>query len=148
MAIKTEVVMVFDPVKDAYVPITKAVLKTDLEVPRQVTIVSTDLDPKDPQSPIMQVLLDQEHEWDPRKKCIEAARGACRKYDIATRLGERWIRETPYQDRKRILNPPDMVYVRAQPRFCGQCMLEEHRRRKRANRWYRRLAAWLNDLKK
>lgn len=143
------VICVMDPKRDRLVPIKVAVLKhsipngTALSGNQMVEIVSVELDINDALTPIRQILADQEHELNPETACIKGNRRHCILYDQVLKVSNEFIEGTPAHMQKRVLRSPELVLMSQQPPFCMECLLAEHRHRKRENRSWRRFARWL-----
>ena len=144
---RTEVIALYDPEKDAIVPKTCRKLKNgffpnELKMAIQNTLGQNDK----ARSPVLQILHDMEHEADPAINCISGFREACKKYDCLRVISDQYVQETSRSEIHRTLNPPDIMFMNAQPRFCQICLLIQHRQRKQDNKLWRRIARWLPGI--
>lgn len=142
-------VTVFNPRKDKIERLRYRKLRIPV-TPIKVEVVPKDydgLDPKDAvRAPILRILMDKEHELDPRRTCIKGDRHACNLYDRLTKVSRDFTRTTTKSERDQILTPPESAFLQGEPTFCKICVLEEHWRRKRENKPWRRLARWLRRI--
>jgi len=147
MSSRTEVISLYDREKDAIVPKTYRKLKNGLPLSKLKMAIQSSLDQSDKvRTPVLQILQDMEHEADPAIACVEGSRKTCKKYDRLRRISDRYAKETPRFEIQRTLNPPDMMFMNAQPRFCQICLLMQHRQRKEDNKLWRRVVSWLPGI--
>ncbi len=147
MSPRTEVIGLYDPDKDAIVPMTCRRLKPGFIPSRLKVAIQSSLDQSDKvRTPVLQILQDMEHEADPTVGCVEGGREVCKKYDRLRRISDRYVKETPRSEIRRTLNPPDIMFMNAQSRFCQICLLMQHRQRKEDNKLWRRITRWLPGI--
>ncbi len=135
--------LVFDAKKDRMVPVRIAVLKHKVPKEVPVQIISDPLDPEDAYTPIRRAMIDGLYDWDPRSSCLKGDREGCTLYDQLVVISKRYMCATSHNDRERVRNPPEILFMRAQDQFCQHCLREQHSQRKHDNRAYRRFARWL-----
>lgn len=147
MSPRTEVIALYDPEKDAIVPKTCRKLKNGFFPSKLKMAIQSSLGQNDKaRSPVLQILHDMEHEADPAIACMSGFREACKKYDCLRVISDQYVQETSRSEIKRTLNPPDIMFMNAQPRFCQVCLLTQHRQRKKDNKLWRRVVRWLPGI--
>jgi len=147
----TEEVTVFNPKKDNIEVLRIRKLKSELLPKVLVEIVPRDIEGLDPddkvRAPILRRLIDKSGELDPRTSCVKGNRSECDLYDRLVKVSNAFLQKTPKSERAQILTMPEAAFLHGEPRFCRFCLMEEHQRRKRANKSWRRLAKWLRRMR-
>lgn len=136
-------IAIYNPEKDRIETIHQRKLKKGLMPKVKVQILPRDYDGLDlndkVRTPILKLLMDRVHEFNPRIDCIRDDRSECHLYDRLVKVSNTVSKE----DRKRLLASPETLLLRGEPTDCWLCIFKEHERRKKENKVLRRLGNWL-----